>query len=73
MKEKGFKKYTKEKGKAQSARVSKPKKRSQGEIGLGSQKMPRVQTHNTAQIRSQRLKRKTESQAFSHAVRDQKV
>ena len=41
MKEKGFKKYTKEKGKAQSARVSKPKKRSQGEIGLGSQKMPK--------------------------------
>ena len=40
MKEKGFKKYTKEKGKAQSARVSKPKKRSQGEIELGSQKMP---------------------------------
>ena len=40
MKEKGFKKYTKAKGKAQSARVSKPKKRSQGEIRLGSQKMP---------------------------------
>ena len=40
MKEKVFKKSTKEKGKAQSARVSKPKKRSQGEIGLGSQKMP---------------------------------
>ena len=30
MKEKGFKKYTKEKGKAQSARVSKPKKKKQG-------------------------------------------
>ena len=28
--------------------------------------------HNTAQIRSQRLKRKTGSPAFSDAVRDQK-
>ena len=41
MKEKGFKKYTKEKGKAQSARVSKPKKKKPREIGLGSQKMPK--------------------------------
>ena len=40
MKGKGFRKYTKKKGKAQSARVSKPKKKKPREIELGSQKMP---------------------------------
>ena len=50
MKEKGFKKYTKEKGKAQSARVSKP-----GGNWAGISENARVQTHNTAQIRSQRF------------------
>ena len=73
MKEKGFKKYTKEKGKAQLAKDSKPKKKKPRGNRAGIPENARVQTHNTAQIRLQRLKRKTGSQTPSHAVRDQKV
>ena len=73
MKEKCFKKYTKEKRKAQSTRVSKPKKKKPGGNRAGILENARVQMHNTAQIRPQRLKRKTGSQAPSHAMRDQKV
>ena len=58
MKEKGFKKYTKEKGKAQSARVSKPKKKKPGGNRAGIPENARVHMHNTAQIRPQWLKRK---------------
>ena len=77
MKGKGFKKYIKKKKrKAQSAKVSKPK-RSQGKLGWDPKKCQSSGIsgmHNTAQIRSQRLKRKKiRSQATSHAVRDQKV
>ena len=58
MKEKGFKKYTKEKWKAQSARVSKPKKKKPGGNRAGIPENAKVQMHNIAQIRPQRLKRK---------------
>ena len=73
MKEKVFKKYTKEKGKAQSAKVRKPKKKKPRGNRAGIPENTKVQMHNTAQIRSQRLKRKTGSQAPNHAMRDQKV
>ena len=58
MKEKVFKKYTKEKGKAQSAKVRKPKKKKPRGNRAGIPENTKVQMHNTAQIRPQRLKRK---------------
>ena len=50
MKGKGFKNTQRKKGKAQSAKVSKPKKRSQGKLGWDPRKCKSLgisRTHNT--------------------------